>query len=115
MGSTKRDTGRRDRNAAVPGRRVRKQIEVRVCEESELGDRLTLCKGTIGGTEAGVGGEAFGRGRGGPSSKESGVFSNELKVLMSLVGGIPAKEGETRRFLNMAKRRRGGKRDGGWW
>ena len=47
-----------------------------------------------------------------PSSKSTGVFSKELKVLMSLVGGIPAMEGETRRFLNIAKPRRGEERKG---
>jgi hypothetical protein len=114
MGSEK-SVKRRDRDAAVPGRRVRKQIEVRVCEEAELQERLKYVKGRLRELKPELVVRLLVKDAAGPPSKGSGVYSKELKVLMSLVGGIPAKEGETRRFLNMAKRRRGGEGDEGWW
>ena len=105
-----KSSGRRDRNAAVPGRRVRKQVEVKV-ESAEAADRTVYVAGRLNDLEPKSVVELLVEDVLRPDADPGRVFTKEFRVILSLMGAIPGLEGETRRFLNLAKTHRWKKSD----
>ena len=107
----KRKKRGRDRSAVVPGRRVRKQVEVKLVESAEAADRTVFVAGRLKGLEPERVVDLLIEDILRPHADSCRAFTKEFRVILSLLGAIPGMDGETRRFLNLAKTHRWKKTD----